>query len=665
MYLIPGQGKFVTGLDVFQFDPRLDTLTKELLDNYQIRLNSLDGTIPISFIPEAIPGIQLSNDYGASILLEGIQQLGGPLLGQIGQMMGVTEASKGIEDALSYVRKATEGGGAVAQGAGAVLGGIGESLRGAKEWAKKTAGDANAGVLKRTAAAALQTVDVMAMGARIDFPKVWMGSGFTGPVSIPVRLYNPDQTSDVSYNKYIIEPLAVLLNLGAPISSGENIYRWPYIHRIWSPGMFYWKMASLIGLTVQPGPENQMSWNNRPSMIDVRLDFQPLHSVMLGRRKSTSVPAIGDYIDQLKKKENAPHLWNVPTGAPNVANWTPKFPIDEISFESPGTPTPTTDPSVYRNPGPRVPEVDEFDYTALQNKQAASGSNPTEDRINEEAIAAANARSKADNLAQAAQTQQSQDAALQSADQKTLQDKERQDQLNVSDSEFGGLPISQASQIANTTAGSGQIDGRNQVENYTTTDSVAYTQSADGAPPNQDLTVTKEVPEGGKPPGQSDAFWSSVSSKLTAAGTAIVGAGKNISTSVIDGATYKANQVTNILHKAGITKDQGEGIKTTVTSPTTVEEVRREGVFPDVGTETSIQEIQVSKTTEIATENQSYIQEKGQIDDGIQRAGWAYRNGTITEAQYNTTVSQYNNSLQRLNTNHQIVLTSIENKYNP
>jgi hypothetical protein len=663
MYLIPGEGEFAPGLDVFTFSDKLSVFKNMLQNDYDIILKTQSNSIPIAFLPEAIPGIQLSNDYGASFL-ESITSVANPMLGQIGQMIG----AKNIRD---FVRNAPGEIGGAFGGAGAALGNkLGAGIIGAADWLKglgekgldkvTPAGVSNQG-LKSILATGGSVVSAMLMGSRVDFPKVWMGSGFSGPVSIPVRLYNPDQTSEVSYNKFILEPLTILLMLGAPLSDQDNLYRWPFIHQIWCPGLFKWKMASIVGITVQPGAENQMSWNNRPSMIDVRIDFQPLHSVMLGRRTSNSVPAVGDYLDQLRTKKTAPRLWDVPAGAPNVSTWSSAR-SDEDIFEAPGTPTHTVDIESALNPPPRVMSDDDADYADLQHKQQTSASNPAADRILAERARTVEDARRLDSINQAKQSQEALSAVDQVAAQKAVQDKKLQDQLTSSDEYAGGLPETQSNQIASRSPGPSEAELEEQGMAGNMMDGVAYQQDLDGAPPGQSKDVPKETPEGGKAPGKSDSFWSGVSSKLSAGGTAVVAAGKNVATSVIDGASSKAKQVSTAIDKVtGKTKDTGQDVKTTVTPSTTVEEARKANTFPTTSEEgvkaqvepkvAASQNTMQLRSSAIAEENQRY---------SSQLQVWNDLLGKTTDPATKTFAET---RISALEANHKINLTDIEKKY--
>jgi len=405
-----------------------------------------------------------------------------------------------------------------------------------------------------------------------------------------------------------------------------------------------------------------MSWNNRPSMVDVRIDFQPLHSVMLGRRTSSNVPAVGDYLDQLRTKKQAPRLWSIPAGAPNVSTWSSGIVFDEDIVTSPGTPTNTVDPETSLNPPPRVVSNDETDYADLQRRQSASASNPAQDRLlSERALTAERQRTEA-NLNQAKTTQSQTEFDKQTADQKAMEDRQLQEQLQIADSELGSTPQIQASQIANNSPGDAAADFENQQITKDLEEGVAYKQSLDGAPPGSTTSIPKELPSGGKAPGQSDSFWSGVSSKLSSAGTSIVAAGKGIATSVIDGASYKAKQVGNVLSPiGGKVKDIGKAITTTTTKPTTPEEARKADTFPTTTEETikaqteplvatSQENIQAMKS-EIASENQSYTTQRQVLSGALQRT---------TDP---TTITRLNQLTSNLEATHESNLLVIENKY--
>ena len=622
MHLIPGQGQFVAGLDVFTFDSKLDEFKRMLSKEYDLILKT-GSSIDIAFSPEAIPGIQLSNDYGASFL-ETIANVGGPVLGQIAQMTGSKNLGELVSKGGTVGREAGGEAGKKAGGQASKL--INSMWDLAEGMADKGISmlpaemQVGANNMKETGK---KVLGAMLTGARVDFPKVWMGSGFSGPVSIPIRLYNPNQASQVSYSKYIIEPLTVLLNLGAPISDMDNLYRWPYIHQISCPGIFKWRMAALVGLTVTPGSERQMSWNNRPSMIDVRLDFQPLHSVMLGRRTSNNVPAVGDYLQQLRTQTEAPHLWNVPGGAPVVkqaTSYTRSDPVDRN--EAAGTPRPP-EPVVLDGIPARVTDVNIAAWEKLVAAQRAQGINPSATRLaseRETRDAAAKAKAAEDFQSQAVRDQQK--------DMQTLKDMTTKDAAEAS-------PQSTGEQMASASPGPTEAE-------LLALEGVNLPQYGAGnvtPGPTPDELAASDV----GPPKQQ-TFLGGVASSLKAAGDAAwTGAsvvGSAIATSVINVANPSWTQSTE------------PAVKPSTTVPTTIDEARKEVVYPDVNNGTIPQANQQAMSSEVSSENQTYSNSMSVLRGLYARA--------IPFSSNQTEISQL---ITKANLDHQINLAAIANKY--
>jgi len=290
---------------------------------------------------------------------------------------------------------------------------------------------------------------------------------------------------------------------------------------------------------------------------------------------------------------------------------------DDDIIAAPGTPTPAVDPDAYKTPSPRVMSDDEADAADLEKKQAASGSTPTSERLMRERAATAKSRQTEDSINKAKEGQDALDLAQAESAQKAIQDKQLQDQLQAAEGAYGVPPPTQAEEIAYRSPGPTEAELEEQGMAGNMMDGTAYTQSPDGAPPGQSKDVPKEKPEGGQPTGKSNSFWGGVSSKLSAAGTAVYGAGEKIATSVIDGAKNQARQVSESIDKAtGMTKNLGESIKTTVTPTPTVEEAKKAEVIPTT-TEAekkaeaepevaADQKSQQGYHSEVAQENQRY-----------------------------------------------------------
>jgi hypothetical protein len=652
MFIVPGEGHFAAGLDLFTFSSLMDAsyiqsgFREKMKTDFDLAIPPTISAIPIAFTPDSIPGIQLSNEYGASFL-QNLTEVAAPTLGQIAQITG---AGKGVKEFVTTLpgmlggalgetgKKYGEKFGAMA---GAALGHI-------EDLAAKGIGKAGGTGAERFAHSAGEIVGAMLMGARVDFPKVWLGSSFSGPVSITVRLYNPNQASELSYFTRIINPLKILLALAAPLSSKDNIYTWPYIHQIYCHGLFFWKMAAIIGMNVQPAPENQMSWNQRPSMVDVRIDFIPLHQIMLNRRTS-NVPNVGDWINQLTKKREAPHLWREPAGSPIPSRLPSVVYDDSVWVETVSKPTPTTTPDL--TGPPRVEEVDVATYNKILEEQRAKGINPSADRLARERAAIVEAKFEEDSLRKAQEGEISEEAARQFEYQQALKDQEIQDNLAYGFNQAG-------------INGPDYQPGPNMSEslNQTTVGNIM-----DGIVPgtqeewNQAELASAEAQ--GQEPGKVTSIFQGISSKLSETGSKVYSDLKSTVTGLIDGASDKARKVSEDVKRAtGTDKKTGEDIKSTVATTTpTINEERLAEVIPTTTeadkkavTEPTVvasQEKMQAMTSEVAIENQEYNRKMSILTNLLQR--------TTDPATKTFAEKQITN----LNGNHLLNLQSIENKY--
>jgi hypothetical protein len=147
----------------------------------------------------------------------------------------------------------------------------------------------------------LNSADILAAGGRIDFPMLWKNSTFAPSYTMTIRLYNPNPASREITAKYIIGPVAALLLLGLPQSVGEGAYSWPFIHRIWSPGIYNIDPAYISNITiVKGGDQQQISWKQRMGVVDVRIDFGSVfNSILSNASESRNRPTLKGYLSAM------------------------------------------------------------------------------------------------------------------------------------------------------------------------------------------------------------------------------------------------------------------------------------------------------------------------------------------------------------------------------
>ena len=73
--------------------------------------------------------------------------------------------------------------------------------------------------------------------------------------------------------------------LGIPISTDSVTFSWPFIHRIYSPGIYDLDPAFISNITIiKGGDQQQISYKQRLGIVDIRIDFGSLFSTMLATK---------------------------------------------------------------------------------------------------------------------------------------------------------------------------------------------------------------------------------------------------------------------------------------------------------------------------------------------------------------------------------------------
>jgi hypothetical protein len=163
------------------------------------------------------------------------------------------------------------------------------------------------------ASQAVNTIDKMMAGHRIDFPKIWGNSAYSANFSINVRLFNPRPGNSKYAQQYLIGPLAVILALALPRSDDGYSYQWPFFHKIEAPGFLNLTPAAITNVTVTKGGDaQQLAFSKTLGLIDVRLDFTTLYESMLLESEETSMsykrPTVKNYLVSLEKNSKTNNL---------------------------------------------------------------------------------------------------------------------------------------------------------------------------------------------------------------------------------------------------------------------------------------------------------------------------------------------------------------------
>ncbi len=301
----PGVPSFTGGITLFNRRPLFTGAGKNkneisyssLLQKENFTLNqysnqgTVDGGIMVAFQADSFPTDSFTNEYGENFL-QSFTDVASEKAASLMQMMGASNADQALNRIMS--------------GAGKSGGVIGKGLEAAYKTAKKTLGGfLNTMPGGKSLTGGLGLVSSLAAGSRIDFPMLWKSSGFQPSYTMTVRLYNPNPANEESTKKYIIGPIAALMLLGIPISRDGKTYSWPFIHKIQSPGIYDLDPAFISNITViKGGDQQQISYQQRMSIVDVRIDFGSLYNSILAGRQSTGRPTLTSYLNSMKTEKS-------------------------------------------------------------------------------------------------------------------------------------------------------------------------------------------------------------------------------------------------------------------------------------------------------------------------------------------------------------------------
>ena len=145
----------------------------------------------------------------------------------------------------------------------------------------------------------------IAYGYKYDFPKVWQDSSFNMQHTINTTLYCDNPDDDGAYQKSIVRPIQLLLKYVLPrvTSTSHDKYEWPYFCEAKAPGVFHLPEAIITDITIEKGAHNSLSYVGRPSIVDVRITFTPIHTVMVQGKGADFSYTLDKYVSDLKSKK--------------------------------------------------------------------------------------------------------------------------------------------------------------------------------------------------------------------------------------------------------------------------------------------------------------------------------------------------------------------------
>jgi len=244
---------------------------------------STEGCLVLAYQADSFPSDSFSNEYGENFL-QSLTNVGSDAAASLAQIRGGRDMGEVFDAVTGDIKGMGKFGniaGTLLQKGGAAAAGVMRSL------------------LPSSVMGGVDVVSKLMAGSRIDFPMVWKGSSFQPSYTITVRLYNPNPSSEESTRKYIAAPIAAIMLLGIPISTDGITYSWPFIHKIVSPGIYNLDPAFISNITViKGGDQQQIAYNQRLGIVDVRIDFGSLFSSMLADTENRRArPTLNSYLD--------------------------------------------------------------------------------------------------------------------------------------------------------------------------------------------------------------------------------------------------------------------------------------------------------------------------------------------------------------------------------
>lgn len=294
--IIPCKPQFQEGLNLFS------VVEDEGTYNAILAKQGFATTSPIrlAFIADNFPTDSFTSEYGDTFL----QKFTDVASQGMTQVMQMTGSESGTVGAQKLAKALSGAGEDIGGAAGSILSSGGSGLdklaSGLQKFANNSGGALGGGI---------KIVDKMLAGHRVDFPQVWMNSGFTPSYTATIRLYNPNPASSKSTIQHIVGPLAVMLCLALPRSTDGKTYKWPFFHKIKSKGIYNLDPAVITNITVvKGGDQQQISYNQKLGIVDVRIDFTSLYNSMLIEEGDSSFPnrpTLRSYLDSLKEVDES------------------------------------------------------------------------------------------------------------------------------------------------------------------------------------------------------------------------------------------------------------------------------------------------------------------------------------------------------------------------
>ena len=287
------------GLSTFKLDTNKGWQKyTEILTNHNVDCSNLNKCVKLAFVADNFPSDTFTNEYGESFL-ERMSNVVSGGISDISQMSGSRTGSQTLKNLSKDL-------GTAARSTGGIMGNLVGGAAGVTGSAISGLGKLANSLTKESPflASHLRTINRSLAGGRVDFPHVWKGSSFNPSYTMTVKLINPYPASDEATLKYIVGPLTEILSLGLAQSEDGQVFSWPFFHKIKCKGLYNLPTAVITSITViKGGDQQQIAWNQRPSVVDVRIDFSSLYSILMVKtgtgNEDLERPTLKNYVNGL------------------------------------------------------------------------------------------------------------------------------------------------------------------------------------------------------------------------------------------------------------------------------------------------------------------------------------------------------------------------------
>ncbi len=325
--ITPCKPHFEKGLNLFNVEEDFVTYNNILANHGYTAPNPIN----LAFIADNFPTDSFVNDYGETFLQK-FTDVASQGMSQMAQMMGATTATDAARQMGLYSGQAAKD--MKGTMAGKMLNTFSDVATGTANQAERLIQSQAMSNMLGTGGA--NVINKMVAGHRVDFPQIWRNSSYTPSYTATVRLYNPNPGSNASTKHHIIGPLAVILCLSLPRTTDGNTFSWPFFHQIEAKGIYNLSPSVITNVTVvKGGDQQQIAFNQRMGVVDVRIDFVSLfNSILLEEngKGNDDRPSLRGYLKALETEGEHYKRSELNKNKNNIVNSIPSNNFEKIAL---------------------------------------------------------------------------------------------------------------------------------------------------------------------------------------------------------------------------------------------------------------------------------------------------------------------------------------------